>query len=305
MIDGRIRLVLASALVALVALVAVPGGTTARPAPPAGPILYRGILTCPFDPRVSECEGLPAYRSAIYLVPRVGAPARRLTDGRFDDSQPAWSPDRRRIAFVRTTRAMGSQVWIMDRSGRAARRLTRGPVDGGPDWSADGRWIAYRSGNDVYVIRPNGTGRRNVTRNASGVGATDPTWSADGRRLAFKRSATPVGTGVYSIGVDGKRLRRLARDGYEPDWSPDGRIAYVRRVPSPEAGWQLYTMGPSGGSKRRITRDGNHVSPHFSPDGRWIAVARNGQVTVLRADGSAVKQLTKRRAAFTVDGVAW
>ena len=248
-----------------------------------------------------------AYRSAIYVIPRVGAPARQLTARRYDDSQPAWSPDRRRIAFVRSlSPATGYQVWVMSADGSNARRLTRGRIDGAPDWSPDSRWIAYRGGGDVYVIHPDGSGRRNVTRNPAGIGAGDPSWSADARRIAFKRSAKPVGTGIYSIGVDGRGLKRLARDGYDPDWSPDGRrIVFMYRAPFTNAGWQLHTMGPNGGAKRRITRGGDNVAPHFSPDGRWIAVARNEQVTVMRANGTGIKQLTKRRAGFVIDGIAW
>ncbi|HUF02283.1 MAG TPA: hypothetical protein VMN35_07645 [Gaiellaceae bacterium] len=248
-----------------------------------------------------------AYRSAIFVIPRVGAPARLLTTRRYNDSSPAWSPDHRRIAFVRSlSPESGYQIWIMNADGRNARQLTRGRVDGAPDWSPDGRWIAYRSGGDIYLLSPDGSRRRNVTRNPAGIGATNPSWSADGRRIAFQRSAKPVGTGVYSIGIDGRGLKRLARDGYDPDWSPDGRgIVYVQRVPFSDAGWQLHTMGPNGGAKRRITRDGGNESPHFSPDGTWIAAVRNEQVTVMRADGIGVKQLTKRRAGFTIDALAW
>lgn len=302
-------MILAFAATALSA-VGLAASAEPRNAPvPSGALLFRGILNCPFDPRVSNCEGMPAYRSTIYVVPRPGAPARRLTDRRFDDAAPSWSPDRRRIAFVRHVPPLGFQIWVMGADGRSARRLTRGPVDGSPDWAPDGRSIAFRSGAEVaniHVIRPDGTGRRNVTRNERGVNAYDPTWSRDGRRLAFRRVATPVGSGIYSIGVDGTGLRRLARGGLDPDWAPSGhRIAYVARDRAGEPGWQVLTMGVNGGGKRLVTSGGSNVSPSWSPDSGWIAFSRNERVAIVRADGTGLRWLTQRRAGFTIDGLSW
>src|SRR6476659_8311578 len=61
--------------------------------------------------------------SAIWLAPASGGPARRLTTGDKRDSDPAFSPDGKRIAFL-SNREGGSQIWILDLSGGEPRRAT-------------------------------------------------------------------------------------------------------------------------------------------------------------------------------------
>ena len=311
--SGALAFAAIASAVALLVADAAAGPAREASAPPRTPILYGGRVLCPYPRHPERCERKPGYNGAIFVVAHPGAPSRRLTDRTFDDSSPSWSPDRRRVAFVRSTSlARGFQIWVMNADGTGARQITRGRVDGAPAWSPDGRWIAFRGGTDradVFVVRPDGTGRRNITRNPAGVGALDPTWSRDGTRIAFKRSATPAGTGVYSIGLDGHGLRRLARDGYEPDWSPDGRrIAYIRRDAATGPGWQVYAMRPNGGGKFRVSRGASWVSPTWSPDSRWLAAVRNDrgqQLSVMRADGTGIRALTTRRTGFAIDGIAW
>jgi TolB protein len=279
--------------------------------PAQGPILYGGGFLCPYADRdPTLCDGKPLYNGAIFMIPRPGAASRRITSGRFDDSRPAWSPDRRRIAFARSrSPATGFQIWVMNADGTGARRITSGTVDTEPSWSPDGRWIAFRGGTgtfDVFVVRPDGSGLRNVTKNPYGIHALTPAWSRDGSRIAFQRVASGPGTGIYSVGVDGRGLRRLARDGYQPDWSPDGRrIVYIHRDPAAGPGCQIYAMGPNGGGKRRVTRRDSWGSPTWSPDSRWLVAIRNDRLTLMRADGSGVRPLTTRRVGFLIDGISW
>ena len=302
---------------AAIAAAALAAATVAGAGQPSrGTILYGGRVLCPFVRDASRCRGKPVYNSAIFAVPRIGYPPRRITTRRFDDAQPAWSPDRTRIAFVRQGRRLGSgyQVWVMNADGSRARQITRGQVDVEPDWSPDGRSIVYRGNSpngrtfDLYVVRPDGSGRRNLTRNPNAVSVTDPSWAPDSRRIAFQRSYQdrPIGTGIYSIGVGGAGLRRLAGGGQEPAWSPDGRrIAFIRQPATEGESFQIYLIGSGGGGLRRLTRGGENVAPEWSPDGRRIAFVRNDQLTVMNADGSGIKQLTRKRRGFAVDGISW
>src|SRR5262249_5620568 len=85
-------------------------------------------------------------RSAIWLASLAGGPARQFTSGESQDSQPAWSPDGTRLAFVSTRHEGKPQVFVMDVAGGEARRLTT-VADGAtsPVWSPDGTRLCYTS----------------------------------------------------------------------------------------------------------------------------------------------------------------
>ncbi|MDH4104276.1 MAG: hypothetical protein OEW52_10350 [Thermoleophilia bacterium] len=103
-----------------------------------------------------------------------------------------------------------------------------GTVDADPDWSPDGRWIAFattRGRGGIYLIRPDGTGMRRVYRGT----ATDVDWSPDGKTIAFVGSR-----GVYVLRVDKSKPRLFLRGGAFslPAWAPNGReLAVVRDEP--------------------------------------------------------------------------
>jgi Tol biopolymer transport system component len=138
----------------------------------------------------------------------------------------AWSPDGRKLAFVRSNAGLGNSIYVVNADGSGLRRLTRNPaLDWGaaPTWSPDGRKLAFaseRDGNsEVYVMNANGSGRRNLTRDPAFDG--DPAWSPDGRSIAF-RSTRDGNTEVYIMNADGSWQRNLTR-------SPanEGRFAWA------------------------------------------------------------------------------
>jgi hypothetical protein len=88
---------------------------------------------------------------------------RRVTDAGAD-SEPDWSPDRRRIAFVRQEPGnRSSSLYVVRRDGGGLQRLTRGEqVVAMPAWSGDGRRIAYAASPleggsfDIWVVSLDG-----------------------------------------------------------------------------------------------------------------------------------------------------
>ena len=158
-------------------------------------------------------------RSKLILASIPGGEHRPLTQG-DSDTAPRFSPDGRRIAFVRPDERGRKQLWIIPLDFGEARRIT--DVDGGVTdhaWSPDGARLAFVSdvrpeestseepGPDVKVVR-----RIRYRSDAGG-------WRGDRFRHVF---VVDVESG------DARQVTSGEGDHAAPAWSPDGaRIAYV------------------------------------------------------------------------------
>lgn len=88
-------------------------------------------------------------RRHVFVLEVEGGEPRQVTDGDWDDTQPAWSPDGRELAFISARHEerefdSTSDVWVVPADGGAARLLTESSgACGAPSWSPDGRQIAH------------------------------------------------------------------------------------------------------------------------------------------------------------------
>jgi TolB protein len=276
--------------------------------------------------------GGPLPNATVHVVQADGSGKRTLARNVWPDAV-SWSPDGRKLAFVRGVGVSGkdpvnTEVYVMNADGSAERRLTRNAgYDFFPAWSPDGRKIAFVRGrgggqapfeSDLYVINADGSGERRLARDAHYA-----VWSPDGRKVYFGR-----GSDIYVMNADGSAQRNLTRDAtYEdsPAWSPDGRrIAFVTHgststnpTAGKPSGWpccpakaNLYVMNADGSGKRRLASApaGINASPTWSPDGRKIAFERAYQpypktpskrfyyrteIYVVNVDGSGRRRLTE------------
>jgi Tol biopolymer transport system component len=101
------------------------------------------------------------------------------------DEAPSWSPDGKWIAYTHfstdlndTTYPTG--LYVIDTDG-TNRRLVIAGFASNPDWSADGKKIAF-NGGDIFTITPTRDGLTQITDVGS---AFFPAWSPDGKRIAF------------------------------------------------------------------------------------------------------------------------
>ena len=130
----------------------------------------------PDGDRIAFMGGVSASEYDIWTVKLDGTHLVRLTDSTGPDGWPAWSPDGTRIAFTsvrddclysdapdcRTTGDIGPHhdVWVVNADGTELHRVT--PEFGQfVTWSPDGKYLLV-SGYDLYVIRPDGTGRASL-----------------------------------------------------------------------------------------------------------------------------------------------
>jgi hypothetical protein len=112
---------------------------------------------------------------------------RRITSSPASDGEPDWSPDHRRIVFVRQEHGQrGSSLWVVRRDGGGAFRLTRGEqVVAMPAWSPNGRTIAFAASPlaggsfDIWAVPARG-GRATVVRSGPAEQIA-PRWSRTGK----------------------------------------------------------------------------------------------------------------------------
>ena len=80
-------------------------------------------------------------------------------------------------------------------------------------------------GADLFTVRVNGRGERNLTR-SPGIVDSYAVWSPDGREIVFMRDDSGLENDISTIRPDGSHLRALTAtptDEEGPDWSPDGK----------------------------------------------------------------------------------
>jgi eukaryotic-like serine/threonine-protein kinase len=148
----------------------------------------------------------------------------------------AISRDGRRMAYVQRTKQRRLQAIGFDSVSGTTREqpvtITKGTSFAThPSVSPDGNWIAYSSSGgpreDLFIIRKDGTGLRQLTNDA----AKDrlPRWSPDGKRIAFFSDRENKNE-IWAVSIEGTNLEQLTFTGRRavyPAWSPDGtRLAY-------------------------------------------------------------------------------
>ena len=106
---------------------------------------------------------LDRRRTHLYIFNVEKKTVTQITSGDFDDSEPAWSPDGKSLAFTsnRSTpdpdRNFNTDIWVVDAENRDKgahlTQITTNPgADRFPSWSPDGKWITFTSQTDAKAI---------------------------------------------------------------------------------------------------------------------------------------------------------
>ena len=220
------------------------------------------------------------YQTSIWIVSAAGGPARQLTGGTHDAS-PRWSPDGKRLAFVRTPEKDGKpdppQLYLLDMAGGEARALTDLPKGAGSAvWSPSGRFIAFNSTtlpkdsvkkdpankdeekSDVRVIN-------RAAYRSNGAGYTD-----------FERISHIWTVEVPAVVSEPVKAKQITDGKYaesSPVWSKDEAQLYFTSEHVAEPYYEppqtdIYSVAATGGEMHKLVHvDGPAFGLSLSPDG--------------------------------------
>jgi len=158
----------------------------------------------------------------VWEVPVLGGEPRRLVEGASGASQ---SPEGSSLAYAKVT-AGGTTIAVRRPDGGEEEIAERGFW---PRWSPDGRWIAFTTSNpegsdgDVFVTRPDGRDRRQLSTRASQVYGL--CWTPDSEWVIFGCDVEGV-SNLWVAAVDGGEPTRITRGPGEsdsPSVSSDGQ----------------------------------------------------------------------------------
>ncbi len=238
----------------------------------------------------------------LWRVSADGGKHRPLVSHLGSVSQPRWSPDGQRLAFV-ASGAAGREIhirWEDDGQVAAVTRLSGSP--GGVTWSPDGRWLAFsmlvpeeRRSPVTMPKRPEG-----AQWAPGAIYIDDLQYRADGAGYL-----TPGHSHLFVVPADGGTPRQVTSGNFQhrqrPAWTHDSSalIFSANRNDDRElnpANSELYRVDIASGEISQLTdREGPDQSPAVSPDGRKLAYVgfddkllgyHNRRLYVANIDGS-------------------
>jgi len=248
---------------------------------------------------------------SLYHTSLDGGERVRLTfppENYTGDSEPAFSPDGKLIAFSRNFSSGAFDVFVMNAAGGEPRRLTNdGEHISGIAFSQNGQDIIFssaRGGGErrgLWRVPVFGGAPRQLPFGTDNSGA--PAVSPAGNHLAFVQSTYSDKIWAYDIPVPGEsptpaRVAIASRQlQVAPQFSPDGRRVAFASTRS--GSWEIWVSSPGGTNAIQLTSFGGRQtgSPHWSADGKQIAFdarpEKHSEIYVIDAEGGEPRRLTR------------
>lgn len=244
------------------------------------------------------------YVDEIWIMSADGSHGRFLMKG----SQPRWSPDGRRIAYVTQGQPSGAQLFVkwMDSPGETQlTHLERSPSN--IQWSPDGKRIAF-----TMLVPATQAFKINMPARPAGAKWIDPPRVVD--RLDYRNDNAgwrPEGYNhIFVVSEDGGTPRQLTEGDYNGggiEWMPDSETILFTSLRKPDAEYifrdsEIYSVNARTKEIRALTdRSGPDSNPTISPDGKLVAYTgfdqtddtyRVSKMYLMNADGTNKRLLT-------------
>jgi len=252
--------------------------------------------------------------SSLWRVPiDANGPAEPVPFAGDGVSFPAVSKQGQRLAYTRSV--SDSNIWQVnvrapgEPAPRPARVIASTSIDDSPDFSRDGRRVAFsssRSGaREIWVAASDGSHPVQMTNFGRHSGT--PRWSPDGVHILFDSNVSGL-IQIYVVSAEGGRPRLVtsgASENYIPSWSHDGHWIYFcsTRTGRPE----IWKSLPGGENPQQMTRNGGRTA-FESWDGRWLYYRRLelvGPIWRMAVEGGAEEPISSTSVIgrnFTISG---
>jgi Tol biopolymer transport system component len=236
----------------------------------AGTLLVRNLDVSPDGQWIAFASR--GRREDLFVMRSDGSDLRQLTNDRFKDRWPAFSPDGKRIAFY-SNRTVRYEIWSIAADGSGLAQMTRTTVGGGansPSWAPDGAQIAFTDLGGSYLVavgdRP-AEKTRELPRFEGGAFIVT-SWSADGQWLGgeiWHGERSAPGLVLYSF--ERNAYERVTDRGDQWVWLPDGRRLFF------VDGEKIFLLDRSSGTTREVA-----PAPWNLPnEERVLAVSKDGR----------------------------
>ncbi len=162
------------------------------------------------------------------------------------------------------------------------------------------------SNNDIYSLKPDGTGLVNLTNDEDYDGY--PRWAPDGTSIYFYSNRGGL-IGLYRMDPDGRNIQFIAETGFLYDIAPDGSKIVFIDEDTDDSSDDLFLVNTDGTGCTQLTdgASGNISTVKWSPDGTMIAFTTdrtgNSEVFTIEPDGS--NEINRTTSSFFDYFASW